>query len=636
MKYRILSSIVLSGVVISSALSFSAEAATYVPPTKTMKAFASEQAFQLYISRLKKERARKQDKGASVVYSEANPVPPPAPAAVPMVMADAAVSASAPVANSSAKSKEEGITNNQTEGVDEGDIVKKRGDYLVVLRRGRLFTIKVNEKTLSPVSMVNAYAPDANPSGTWYDEMLISGNTIVVIGYSYERGGTEVGLFNISEQGVLKYRDTYQLRSNDYYSARNYASRLVGNKLIFYTPLSIDLYGGLSDHLPAMRHWRKGATPKDFKRILPATRIYRADYDINEYDMALHTVSICDLSLPEMSCRSSAVLGPNGRVFYVSEDSVYVWVTPWSFRAKKNNQSAIFRLPLSGAAPTALKASGSPIDQLSFLQRDGYLNVLVGSQSDGEGMWNSQSKAGELALLRVSLNSFGDGTTAARRADYRALPKLVENYGLQNRFVGDWLLYGAAYNRNKPEAFALRYKNFTPVQPLRLTHNVERIEVMGNDAIAVGMQGTDLRFTSIKLAAVATPVSIYTRKNTAQGDNRTHGFFYHPDTETQGIVGLPVLGMDGSNPTAAVMYLKNDHLKLGNLGQLDSKARSTVDDACKASCVDWYGNARPIFIGDRVYALMGYELVEGRLVSNQIKEVRRVNFTPKDFVEISE
>src|SRR5262245_37932067 len=32
------------------------------------------------------------------------------------------------------------ITNNQHEGVDEGDIVKRAGDVLIVLRRGRLFT----------------------------------------------------------------------------------------------------------------------------------------------------------------------------------------------------------------------------------------------------------------------------------------------------------------------------------------------------------------------------------------------------------------------------------------------------------------------------------------------------------------
>ena len=35
------------------------------------------------------------------------------------------------------------ITNTQEAGVDEGGIVKVRGDILVILRRGRLFTVSI-------------------------------------------------------------------------------------------------------------------------------------------------------------------------------------------------------------------------------------------------------------------------------------------------------------------------------------------------------------------------------------------------------------------------------------------------------------------------------------------------------------
>jgi hypothetical protein len=56
-----------------------------------------------------------------------------------------------------------------------------------------------------------------------------------------------------------------------------------------------------------------------------------------------------------------------------------------------------------------------------------------------------------------------------------------------------------------------------------------------------------------------------------------------------------------------------------------SKAGEISDD-CVASCVDWYGNSRPIFLGDRIIALMGYELVEGIIENNEIKEVNRANF----------
>lgn len=92
----------------------------------------------------------------------------------------------APAASASAadNAKDEGITNNQVAGVDEGGIVKAHGDFSIVLRRGRLFTVRVGDDSLTPVSHVDAFGPDIDPRGGWYDEMLVSGNTIAVVGYS--------------------------------------------------------------------------------------------------------------------------------------------------------------------------------------------------------------------------------------------------------------------------------------------------------------------------------------------------------------------------------------------------------------------------------------------------------------------
>ena len=43
-----------------------------------------------------------------------------------------------------------------------------------------------------PISAVDAFGREMNPQGTWYMKCL-SDNTVGVIRYSYERGGTEVG-----------------------------------------------------------------------------------------------------------------------------------------------------------------------------------------------------------------------------------------------------------------------------------------------------------------------------------------------------------------------------------------------------------------------------------------------------------
>ena len=67
---------------------------------------------------------------------------------------------------------------------------------------------------------------------------------------------------------------------------------------------------------------------------------------------------------------------------------------------------------------------------------------------------------------------------------------------------------------------------------------------------------------------------------------------------------------------------------VGRLGH-DRDGNGGMDDGCKASCVDWYGNARPIFLRNRVFALLGYEIVEGRLERGAISEVRRTSFSPR-------
>jgi hypothetical protein len=603
----------------------------HAAPNKTLTAFASEQEISDLFKRWAEEHRRRDAQRRSLASEMAG---------APGMGAQSAAPASAKAAEAAADS----ITNVQHAGVDEGGIIKRHGDYLVILRRGRLFTVKVGEE-LVPASVADAYGSGINPRGAWYDEMLISGNTIAVIGYSYARGGTEVGLFEIANAGRLSYKATYHLRSNDYYSSRNYASRLIGSKLVFYTPMRLNPWGGEPwASFPAMRRWRPGATAAEFKPIAPATRIYRTDEPLDPHQgIALHTVTVCDLAQAEMECESTAVMGAPGRVFYVSGESVYVWTTPGRrgrISLAPAPGSAVFRIPLDGAAPTALKAAGSPIDQFSFLEsNDNNLNVLVRAGGRGEAMWAAERNAGAFALLRVSLDSFSDGSEAAPEEAYKPLPR-AGGHAIHNRFVGPYLLYGsgAGWNRAQrklhSQVYAVRYASDAPAQAIPLAHGVDRIEALGANAVVVGSDGRDLHFTSLRLAATASAHDRYTRKDAAQGETRSHGFYYKPDGDHAGLVGLPVIGGGQSasrqlrHNSAAVLFLRNQSLRLTELGALDSQGAGNANDGCRASCVDWYGNARPVFLGNRVFALMGYEIVEGRVTGSAIAEVQRVNFSP--------
>jgi hypothetical protein len=595
------------------------------------KGWAEEQQRRLEAQRKQRDEARSRREAQSNLGALSSA---PSPSAV-------AKAASAPATAAGAS---ESVTNVQHAGVNEGGIVKVHGEHLVILRRGRLFTVNIRDRNLTPVSVADAYGDGIDPRGAWYDEMLMHGSTIIVIGYSYQRGGTEIGLFDISRSGALKHKSTHHLRSNDYYSSRNYASRLIGSKLIFYTPLRLNPFtADPFAAFPALRRWHSAATPADFKSIAPATRIYRTDEPLDPYQgIALHTVSVCDLAKAEFDCESTAVMGAPGRVFYVSSGSVFVWTTAWQRSpAAATTNSAVFRIPLDGSAPSALKTAGSPIDQFSFLEGDdGHLNVLLRSNGRGDGMWAAEVNSGDMALMRVPLSSFSNGRDAAPAEAYRALPK-PEPGALQSRYVGSYLLYGSGAGWRRAQrtlnshVYAVRYADNAGAQSVPLAHGVDRIEAMGANAVVIGTDGQDLHFTSLRLAAQATPADRYTRKDAAQGETRSHGFFYKPDSDNEGMVGLPVVGANRPgfqqlrNSSAAVLFLKNQSLRLSEIGELEATPGiGNSNDGCRASCVDWYGNSRPLFIGGRVFALMGYELVEGRIAGGKIGEVQRVNYAP--------
>jgi uncharacterized secreted protein with C-terminal beta-propeller domain len=116
-------------------------AANPTAPHKTLSAFANEQELAGLFKRWADEAQRRRDeqqraRADKSVNSAAGQLaqPSPAPAAAP-----------AAVAKEAAAGKNESVTNVQHAGVDEGGIVKLHGDHLVILRRGRLFTVRIGD-----------------------------------------------------------------------------------------------------------------------------------------------------------------------------------------------------------------------------------------------------------------------------------------------------------------------------------------------------------------------------------------------------------------------------------------------------------------------------------------------------------
>lgn len=556
------------------------------------------------------------------------------------------------------------ITNTQEAGVDEGGIVKRRGDHLVILRRGRLFSVSIAGGTLRATDHIDAFPPGEDDlDDAWYDEMLVQGDQVIVIGYSYGSDETELNRFTLSPDGRFTYRDTHYLTSGDYYSSRNYASRLIGDRLLFYTPL--DFYrNDWQDDLPTVRKRLVGDEFEDdeaggvyeSRRNDGATRIYLParflDKPARGLD-TLHTVTECQLASVDLACRSTVVAGAEGRDFYFSPTAAYVWIDAETESQGGNEKprfiapAMLYRIPLDGSPPSAIGVSGTPVDQFSFRENEGRsIDILTRMGDGGGGMWGREVSEGAPALLQLPLDALGDGSGDASHERYRELPP-VEGWRFFNRFVGRHLLYaGGAYGdeADTPQINIVPLdKPWVIVMPL--PHGITRLDAVGSDAVAIGpsVDGA-LGFSSIRLDAQSGAASLantYLLPGTEEGENRSQALFYRAEPDSpdgaNGMMGLPVgrevrsKAGEFLGDASAIAFLRRQERKLSPAGELASGAVADMEDErdnCLASCVDWYGNARPIFIGDRIFALLGYEIVEGRDDGTRVVERRRLDFNP--------
>lgn len=594
-----------------------------------LEAFASQDEFNLYVDALTTRRQHEQGDGGTTSGCPNCDADSPVSAA-PVSAAPGSIAGDAE-SSTPGSGAADSITNNQEVGVDEGGIVKLAGDYLIVLLRGRLFSIRVLEEgqpRLLPVAAVNAF-PEHHSTSTWYDELLIHDNTILVIGYSYGYGATEIATFELADDGTIHHRSTNFLRSNDYYSSRNYASRLIGDQLVFYMPYNFyqpyDREHPIS--LPGQAQLLPSGEKGDWDDIIRVTSIIKPIEEIS-YPV-LHSIITCDLSSDAFLCNATGIIGPSSRNFYVSASSVYLWTS-------EQDDAHVYRIKLDDGRATAIRAQGSPIDQFSFKEtKDDQFHVLVREYGNGEGMWSAELSDGALALLSLPLSRFSTEPSIAVAADYALLQK-PQGYRIQNRFIGDHILYGSEKGWEEESDYKrVSLYNITSkvTTELALSHDVERIEGLGNHALIVGSSDTALAMSVIDFDNTPKVTNTFAIPGASQGERRSHGFFFKPTSEESGYLGLP-LRDDGNawNSLAAasssIKYLEFANHELRDLGDLVSNKAANLDDACVASCVDWYGNSRPIFFRDRIFGLMGYDLVEGILQGGKLSERQRINYMP--------
>ncbi|MCC7395001.1 MAG: beta-propeller domain-containing protein [Sphingomonadaceae bacterium] len=596
--------------------------------------------------------------------------------AVTAVTADAAVT-SAP-----------NITNVQNVGVDEGDVVKQIGDFLVVLQDGRLFSVDTRGGSLSLADRIDVYR-DADDDG-WYDEMLVQGNRLIITSYSYDERATEFSVFELNEQtGRMARLGSFLISSGDYYSGDNYASRIIGDTLVIYTPYDVD---ALTDDAgrPRIRRWmreearnhyvrRRGDSPEDGGRpMFDASGIYRPL--LRTINPVVHSVTICPLAsysgqsdVPD--CRTTGFVAPEARETMVTSDAIYLWTgADWYDRQAPvpigpggdtcpgravtyddMPPAVIYRIPVNGGQPSVVGVRGYTFNQFSMDASDQRFRAILDWRFTD---CNDAGRAHEPVFVDIGLDEFSSRPVDIGAARHIPLPR-VEADSVENRFAGHWLVYGGrahGYGAVPDPAehdgdevfeahptrpvFVIPVDNPTHPQRIDLPHNVIRIDRVGADRMIVnGYRDKDaLSISLLQLGDAPNRLDTVRLVGRYESEGRSHAFNSLIAEDRSGLMGIPTVQRradaeryewwsEGSD--VSFLSVASDG-RIGDAGPLQrGDDTPAAGYRCEVSCVDWYGNSRPIFTGGRIFALLETEIAEGRMEGGQIREIGRVDLTAR-------
>jgi hypothetical protein len=534
--------------------------------------------------------------------------------------------------------------------VDAGDDVAVSGHFLVILRRGRLYSFDLGpergrDRTLRLVGFMNLYS--ANSQFRPYYKLMLRGTRIIVVGYHNSEREVEVQLLHLADDGVLSRTASYELRVDC--AHERCIARLAGDRLVLFstTPLAAGSVDALS-LLPAVKRMIPDAASGDFQSLVTASRMFRFPNDsmIGSAPF-LNTVTMCDVKPSALACEARVIIGPRDNDYRVSRTAFYVWTHEGdqpNVLLPNEHPVTLFRVPLSEHAPQAIRLSGGPFNHLS-LNEDARGGLRLFASGDARYGPHSQLEGGKrerAALFTLQSSDFGDGTRDAPASTHRTVP-LDEGESVRSEFVGSWLFYsvGGGYFRYASPMttlFAIRTDS-GEARRIRLPYYVERIAPMDSDAIVIATAAPfALHFLRINPFSRSPLSGHFVLTNPSQAEYERDGFFYRSIDSARGLLAIPGRGYGRSDSThwatgsTHVEFVRVSPRSLVSIGSLSSTPGTSEQDSLEVQSgwfEDWYGNARGLFVGQRIFALIGYELIEARMIDGRLVERQRINFMPR-------
>ena len=386
----------------------------------------------------------------------------------------------------------------------------------------------------------------------------------------------------------------------------------------------------------------------------------------------LHMILKCNLENPlNTKCSARAVLGDDGQHFYASKENVFIWSYPWVYSMPMDSLiPKVFRIkgfgePIShmgfkqseGFLDVIVKDIRSPKGSIYDEPPNVYdssnaepqiesptSDAIPGSEGIGPDS-RVQQYENLVSVLSLPLKDFnGTGEQTLTESE---ITKVHSGFGVTQtgnpRVVGNTFYIPFSVFEPDSSGSSVTYSEMNNPKNEGISHiatfnmatkatkvsvwngAISRIESVGtNSALVVDGGDTTpgnvnskqgLRLSTLKNGENFSPISQVSLAGAIEGESRTHAYFYKESTHDSGILGLAVVNSSpertnwfGDGISNLAFIAKDSQNKLRIVGTVSSQG--SFSDTCASSCIDWYGNSRPIFIGNRIFTLQGSELGE--------------------------
>ncbi len=541
------------------------------------------------------------------------------------------------------------MTNNQVGTVDEGGVVKRIGNRVIVLRDGRLFILNIGAgEDAEPVleSRVDLY--DDPNEDTWFDELLVSDKRIVVIGYSYQYDASSYSVYDLSDEGDVSFVGRFLVSSEDYFDGTSYAARMIDDDIVFEFPVELDALDP-----------EEGAAPRFFKpdqdgdgevdsvfALINAADVYRPVVDHDQ--PVVQALVKCDLEAlalrgPDGTCQRVAFITGEYGQFYIGPSAAYYW-SPGELDIHQRGEDCRFddfnrggatpvhRIDLETMQISVAAGFGEVETPYWMSEQTGSLYGFVRHREPGCRQARHSWRIPDLGLVHIEAARFGNRYEAISRERVRRLPVIGQVFRPTPRFFENRLVYGSWVNHGRfdeahpaSSAIVVDLVGERSDQVMTLPHTVARIEALDDHTpVLIGYAGeTALGFTALDVSELAELRASTRVDDRIIAESRTHAFnatIYEDQWGGGALMGLATMPRSPDDEDfrwwrrqgeAGVSFLQLEDDEFSSLGAADPLSAEVSDTyECEVSCVDWYGVVRAFYLNNRVFALTNTELIE--------------------------